>query len=116
MQLTIILSLLFAVIIAIFAGLNSSVVVVNFLFTKVEMSQAIVILISAVFGAVLVYLINIVKAFKRKREIKTLSSENSKYEKQIIELNEKINELKEEKEALVESTNASIDNNTEQQE
>ncbi|MDM8534098.1 LapA family protein [Clostridiaceae bacterium HSG29] len=96
MQLTVIFSLLFAVVIAIFAGLNSKVVEVNLLFIKPEMSQAIVILISAIFGAALMYLLNFVKSIKKSGEIRVLKKANTKLEQEKSDLNNKINKKNEE--------------------
>ena len=102
MQLTVIMSLIFAIVIAIFAGLNSSVVEVNLFFIKKEVSLAIVILISSVFGASLVYMINILKSVKLKVKSKALEKQNlllnneiRKYETKIEELMAKL-EVKEE--------------------
>lgn len=78
MQLTVIFSMIFAILIAIFAGLNSLPVPVNLLFLKVEMSLAIVILMSTVVGAALMYFINMFKAFKNRKKIKSLERENKK--------------------------------------
>lgn len=100
MQLTVILSLIFAIVIAIFAGLNSDVVNVNLLFTKVEMSLAIVILISAIIGSVIVYFMNIVKSLRRGKEIKQLTKEMKKLQaserkltQEKLELKTKVEEL-----------------------
>ncbi|MGM0378840.1 MAG: LapA family protein [Bacillota bacterium] len=86
MQFTVILTLIFAIIIAIFAGLNSAVVTLNLLVTQFEISLAIVILISAVLGAIIMYLVNIFKSLKKSKKIKNLKKEKSS-------LNDKINNL-----------------------
>jgi uncharacterized integral membrane protein len=93
MQLTVILSMMFAIFIAIFAGLNSNVVEVNLLFVKSELSQAIVILISAIFGAALMYLLNFFKSLKKSNEIRTLRKSNEKLQQEINILSEKNNEV-----------------------
>ena len=89
MQLTVIFSMIFAIFIAIFAGLNSNVVEVNLLFVKSQLSQAIVILISAIFGAALMYLLNFFKSLKKSNEIRTLKKSNAKLQQEINVLNEK---------------------------
>ena len=70
-----ILSLIFAAIIAIFALNNSAVVPVDFVFAEVEISQAIVILISAIFGAVVAAIFSGVRSIKSRRRIRGLESE-----------------------------------------
>lgn len=70
-----ILSLIFAAIIAIFALNNSASVLVDFVFTEVEMSQAIVILISAIFGAVVAAIFSGVRSLKTRKKIRGLESE-----------------------------------------
>ena len=82
-----ILSLIFAAIIAIFALNNSSMVMIDFIFTEVEMSQAIVILISAIFGAVVAAIFSGVRSLKSGRKVKGLNSE-------IHELTERNSELR----------------------
>ena len=82
-----ILSLIFAAIIAIFALNNSSMVMIDFIFTEVEMSQAIVILISAIFGAVVAAIFSGVRSLKSGRKVKGLNTE-------IHELTERNSELR----------------------
>ena len=100
MQFTVILTLIFAIIIAIFAGLNSAVVTLNLLVTQFEISLAIVILISAVLGAIIMYLVNIFKSLKKSKKIKNLKKEKSSLNDkinnlhdQIVKKDEKINEI-----------------------
>ena len=81
-----ILSLFFAAIVAIFALKNGDKVLIDFLFTKVEISQAIIIFGSAILGAVTVSILTTMKNIKFKKEIK--------------ELNKKINSIQEEKDDL----------------
>ncbi len=70
-----ILSLIFAAIIAVFALSNSDKVFIDLFFTEVEMSQAIVILISALFGAVVAAIFSWVKNLKQNKKIKILKNE-----------------------------------------
>ena len=81
-----ILSLIFAAIVAIFALKNGDKVLIDFLFTKVEISQAIIIFGSVILGAVIVSILTTMKNIKFKKEIK--------------ELNKKINSIQEEKDDL----------------
>ena len=86
MQLTVIISMIFAIFIAVFAGLNSTVVPVNLLVVKPEMSLAIIILMSAVFGAAVMYLLNMIKAFKRSRELKSEMKEKKVLQNEVNKL------------------------------
>lgn len=65
-----ILSLIFAAIIAVFALNNSGMVLINLLFTEIEMSQAIIIFVSALFGAVIVAILGWVKSYKINKDLK----------------------------------------------
>ncbi|QZY54900.1 LapA family protein [Crassaminicella profunda] len=89
MELRFVLSLAFAVIVALFAILNSSVVSINFLFAKFNVSQALVILLSAILGAVIVMLLSAVKQFKLKWKIKELTKTISRLEEENASYKEK---------------------------
>ncbi len=67
-----VISLLFAVMVAIFAIQNSAVVEISFLFAKFSISQAVVILISALAGAFIVLLLSLVKQIGQNKVIKQL--------------------------------------------
>lgn len=75
-----IFSLILAGIVGIFALNNAEKVSVDLIFTTLEISQAIVIFISAFLGAIIVAFLGWVKDLKFKKEIKELNQE-----KQIIE-------------------------------
>lgn len=82
MQLGFVMSLVFAIIIAIFALNNGEEVTIDFLFTTNEVSQALVILISTAFGAVMVAIFGLVRQIKlslkvkeQGKKIKTLQEE-----------------------------------------
>ncbi|MBF8984379.1 LapA family protein [Lutibacter sp. B2] len=99
MEIRFVFSLIFAIIIALFAILNSGIVTINFLFTDIDISQALVILISAVLGSIIVMLLGTIKQFKLKRKIKELSKsveivekENTIYKEKNEELTIKLNE------------------------
>lgn len=79
-------SLLFAIIITIFALTNANPVVINLLFYKFEASQALVIFVSAALGAVIVASLGLVNHIKLKNQIKNLHKTN-------VELSAKINNL-----------------------
>lgn len=86
MQKGFILSLVFAAIIAVFALNNSGKVLIDLFFTEIEMSQAIIIFISALLGAVIVAILGWVKSFKVKKESKDCHKEVNKIEEDNKEL------------------------------
>ncbi len=73
MQKSFIIVLITGLVVAIFAVLNAKPVEVNLIFKTFEMSQAIVILVSATLGAVAMFLMNIVQVMKLKKQVKQLS-------------------------------------------
>ena len=82
MQLVFVLSLVFAIIIAVFALNNGEKVTIDFLFSTKEVSQALVILVSTAFGAVIVAVLGLVAQIKlslkvkeQGKQIKTLQEE-----------------------------------------
>ncbi|NLJ78403.1 MAG: LapA family protein [Tissierellia bacterium] len=79
-------ALFFATIVAIFALKNGDKVLIDFIFAKVEVSQAIVIFVSSILGAVIVAILGVVKNLKIKKELR--------------ELNKRIAIIEEEKEKL----------------
>jgi len=64
MQIWFIFSLVFAVFVALFAVLNSEIVTIRVLWAKYELSQSVVILISAAFGALVTYTMSLFGKFK----------------------------------------------------
>jgi uncharacterized integral membrane protein len=64
MEARFVISLVFAILVAIFAIQNSSIIVINFLFTQFSISQALVILISAVIGAIIVMILAAITRIK----------------------------------------------------
>ena len=82
--------MVFAVIIALFAVANSEPVSINLIFRTYELSQAVVILVSAVVGALMVFVLNLVakakqamKAKNLKKEIKELNTQLEGCQKQL---------------------------------
>lgn len=86
MQKSLILILILAIIIGVFALSNGDVVEIDFIFSKVELSQAIVIFISVLLGAAIATLFGLVREVKLKKEAKELT-------KQINVLTNEKNEL-----------------------
>jgi len=112
MQIRFIISLIFSIIVALFAILNSSNVVVNFLFAKYTISQALVILISAILGAVIVMLLGTIKQVKLNLKVRSLSKTVEKLEVENKALNEKVAALEVEKEIDIEEINTYKEDNT----
>ncbi len=91
MKISFILSLVMAILVAIFALLNPTTVPVNFLFAKPEMPLALLIFISVAIGAVIGMFIDMVGKFKIKKTTKELNKQISvlKAEKDEIETKSK---------------------------
>ncbi|SHG98252.1 Uncharacterized integral membrane protein [Thermosyntropha lipolytica DSM 11003] len=80
-------ALLFILGVAIFVFQNTSEVTVHFLsWTSPKVSLAVVVLIAALSGAVITFLIDSFRQFKIARRIKELTAENRKLQKQIKSL------------------------------
>lgn len=106
MQGTIIFGLIFAILIAIFAIQNASIVALNILIWKFEISLAVVVLGSIIFGALVIGIFSYFKQFQLRRknknlklEIQSLKDELENKEEEIVELKsferESINKNKE---------------------
>lgn len=78
-----VVSLVGALIVAAFAILNSEPVAINFLFKKAVISQALVILISVLVGALIVALLGSINRFKMSSAIKDEKHKVSELEKVI---------------------------------
>lgn len=89
MQKGFVLILILAVIIGIFAVSNSGLVAIDFVFTEVLLSQAIVIFICVLLGAVIASVISGIRQMALKKEIKHLKEENNKLQAQVHELESK---------------------------
>lgn len=99
-----ILSLIFAAIVAIFALSNADKVLIDFLFIKLEISQAIVIFISTLLGAVIAALLGFFRTIKFKREIREFKKEREP----ILEEMEGLKDLIRAREEEIESLNEEI--------
>ncbi|MDD4583654.1 MAG: LapA family protein [Eubacteriales bacterium] len=87
-----VLSLFFALIVALFAIQNAAAVSIKFFIWNVTISQALVILISAIFGAITVMMLSLVKQLKLngtikndKKAITALENENQTLKKKLEE-------------------------------
>ncbi len=86
-------ALIFAIIVAIFAIQNAGVVEVSFLAFELSISQALVILISAVFGALVALMLSLVRRFRAKTREKNASKTINKLEQENKQLKAKLDEL-----------------------
>jgi uncharacterized integral membrane protein len=86
MQKNVIITLIFAIFVALFALLNADKVPVNLVFTTIDISAALVILISACLGAIIVYSLEAVQKIKVKKQCKAA-------EANLKEANEKIEQI-----------------------
>lgn len=88
MQFIIVISMLFALFIALFAIQNATIITINILWYNFNMSQAVVILASALFGILIMLPFDIAKRIKHSIKINDLNNK-------IKKLNEELNMLKE---------------------
>ncbi|MCF8001217.1 MAG: lipopolysaccharide assembly protein LapA domain-containing protein [Halanaerobiales bacterium] len=94
MQGTIIFGLIFAILIAIFAIQNASIVALNLLMWKFEISLAVVVLGSIIFGALVIGIFSYFKQFQLRRKNKNLKLEIQSLKDEIENKEEEINKLK----------------------
>ncbi|GAA0721319.1 hypothetical protein GCM10008905_11640 [Clostridium malenominatum] len=83
MRIGFILSLVFAIIVTIFAIQNSAVITVNFLFTKLEISLALIIFISTIVGAIIVTFLGLRRELSLKHNNKILNNKVSELQREI---------------------------------
>lgn len=88
-----IISLIFSGIVAFFALINGSPVSVDLFFVKLEASLALVVLASAILGAIIVSLLGLAKHIKMKMEIKKLVKENQELTRKNLELTIQVREV-----------------------
>lgn len=87
MQVIIVISLVFAVFISLFAIQNAGVIVINFLWYKLSMSQAVVILCSALIGVLIMLPFDAVRTIKYNLKLKELSGENKRLKEELKKTN-----------------------------
>jgi uncharacterized integral membrane protein len=83
MQIWFIFSLLFSLIVATFAVLNSEIVTIKLFWVNYELSQSIVILFSAALGATIVFFLGLFSKIKSSLKIRELASDLKDAEKKI---------------------------------
>lgn len=84
MQAYIVLMLIFAIFVTLFAIFNATAVTVSFIFTEMEVSLALVIIGSALLGALLVMLFDAVKKLKTSKIIREANKKVQELEKQLV--------------------------------
>ena len=80
-------SLFFSILVAIFAVSNSNVVLIKLYWVDYELSQSLVILISAVLGALITTFLGVFDRIKSTLKIRELNFVIKSLEEKIIELN-----------------------------
>lgn len=96
MQFYSLLALIFALLVAIFAIQNASTVEINFLTWRFpQISLVLVILGSAAFGALVVFLLGLVKQLRMVREIRDIKNQNKKLNETIASLEQPAKEPEE---------------------
>ncbi|WP_186576511.1 LapA family protein [Aquibacillus kalidii] len=79
----IILALVFAVIVAIFAVINVDPVEVNYLFGTGNAPLILVILFSVLMGGVITAAVGVLRLFKLQRQVRNLQQENQKLQENV---------------------------------
>lgn len=85
-QLMFIISLVFAILVTVFALTNASPVVIHLFFYEFTASQALVIFISAALGAVIVTSLGVVRYIKLRGQVKALQKSNEELEAKLQSL------------------------------
>lgn len=83
MQAYIVLMLIFAIVVTLFAIFNAAAVTVSFIFAEMEVSLALVIIGSALIGAFLAMLFDAGRKMKGNKLIRESNKKNQELEKQI---------------------------------
>lgn len=100
-----IISLIFSILVAVFAIQNSGNVEVRFFLAQFTISQAVVILVSAIVGAIIVLLLGLIKQIKQNMKIKQLSKEVNNLTNEKDELEAKLEAKLEEIDLVYEEKN-----------
>jgi uncharacterized integral membrane protein len=102
-QVILVLSMVFSIIVALFAVQNAGIVVVKLLWYKVSLSQAVIILGSALVGVLIMVPFDVARTIKNKLKIMELSGENKKLKEELKKLTEpKVTNTPEKPQAAVE--------------
>ena len=95
-----VLALIFSLLVAVFALQNAGAVDISFLTMDLSISQALVILISAVFGALVVLLLSLIRWIKCQTKIKSSAKTITALELENKQLMMKMEEYSAKKEPL----------------
>lgn len=112
MQIRVMIILLFSLVLAVFAVINTQPVEINFFFTKAEIELIFVIIFSLIIGAFLMFILSSMKQLQQSRRIKNLGKENIKIKADLEQL--KSQQLKNEEQ--VNKSNIEVEKKNEQQE
>ena len=93
-----VLALIFALLVAVFALQNAGAVDISFLTLEMSISQALVILLSAVFGALVVLLLSLVRWIKCQTKLKSQAKSISSLELENKQLKMRLEEYTAKKE------------------
>lgn len=88
-----VLSLFFALVVAVFAIQNADAVAVKFLAWNISISQALIVLISAIFGAIAVAMLGLISQMRLKSTIRSDKKEISSLSSEIDNLKAKLNQM-----------------------
>lgn len=92
-QFLFIISLIFSGVIAFFALINGETVSIDLFFYKLEASLALVVLASAILGAIIVTLLGLAQYIKMKMEIKKMAKENQELTRKNQELMKQVKDV-----------------------
>jgi len=98
-----VVALVFALLVAVFALQNAEAVDISFLTFDFSVSQALVILISAVFGALTATLMSLVRWIKSQTKIRSLSKVNSTLEQENKQMKLKLEAYTQKKDTVPET-------------
>ena len=102
MQKNLIIALIFAIIVAIFSIQNSGPVSLVFFTWEFTTSLVVILLASAVLGAIIMWVISSFKQLKLKKEIRDLKKEIRNLDKEVEKIMKEKEEIAKEKESLKE--------------
>jgi uncharacterized integral membrane protein len=90
MQKSLIITLILSIIVIIFAINNNAIVSIDLIFTELEISQAIVIFVCVLLGAVIISIFSWIREMKLKKKIKQLNLKINELNENIINLEKEV--------------------------
>lgn len=94
MQVSVILIMIVVLLITVFTVVNAAPVSLSLVFTRMEVSLALIILISALLGALILFLIGLFDGRKKSQKTKQLETENFNLKQRITVLERQFKESK----------------------